>query len=243
VKNCLASFGTLVLLVLGASALLLSPLYMDELYDLAFSIGLPVELFDQGEVLDHALALARLHTLWPWPLHPPVQPALPTPGSIEITNLVAAAPLPTPTAIPTPTPDPTPTPVPNPVEYRTRVLIRARHFSTALDIFMDTSRRLDGDANLLTDPHWRSEINAALDEFVASAVAMGAVEPVPPEYSAVDEWLDRAGSEAKTLRDHYWAGVETGNRQYFEAVGASLNQIVENMAQAQQAMIASGWGP
>jgi hypothetical protein len=236
VKNCLATFGTLVLLIAAASALLLAPLYVDELADLALQFGAPLGWLEEGEVITRAGAGQQIQP-------ESNLPALPTPGSIEITNLVSALPPATPTSAPTATPLPTPTPIPDPVQYRTRVMIRLRHFSTALQIFMDTSRRLDGDANLLNDQAWRSEIQAALDEFVDAAVAMGAVEPLPPEYAGVDEWLDRAGGETKNLREHYRAGMDTGNRQYFEAVGASLDQIIAYMGMAQQEMVAAGWGP
>jgi hypothetical protein len=237
VKNCLAVFGMLFLLVFVVSAVLLAPVYLPVLQESGLVAGLLDILAGPGEVLVGGTPAA--------PGQPQAAPPLPGgQSSPTVTNLVEPPSLPLPTAQPTrlpPTPTPTPTPIPVPEEYRTRVMIRARHFSTALDIFLNINQRLDGDPNLLEDRAWRSEVTAALDEFVLAALAMGAVEPVPPEYAQVDEWLDRAGAEARILRDHYRAGIETGNRQYFEAVAASLNKIVEHMAQAQQAMIAAGW--
>jgi hypothetical protein len=223
VKNCLAAFGMLFLLVMAASAVLIAPVFLPELTDFGRSLGILDSFAGPDEVFTGVVT------------------GPPESQEIRSASLVDAAPPPSPTPTLIPTPTPTPTPVPIPAEYKARVMIRIRHFSTSLDIFMDANQKLDGEASLLSDPTWRSEVAIALDEFTAAAAAMGGIDSVPQEYRVVDQWLDRAGAEAKTLRDHYLAGVETGNMQYFEAAAGSLNQIIEFMAQAQQAMIASGW--
>jgi hypothetical protein len=223
VKNCLAAFGLLFLLVMAGSAVLFAPVFLPELTDFGRSLGILDRFAGPDEVITGVVAGAAESQ------------------EIRSASLVEAAPPPSPTPTLIPTPTPTPTPVPIPAEYKARVMIRIRHFSTSLDIFMDANQKLDGEASLLSDPTWRSEVAIALDEFVAAAAAMGGIDSVPEEYREVDQWLDRAGAEARTLREHYLAGVETGNMQYFEAAAGSLNQIIEFMAQAQRAMIASGW--
>jgi hypothetical protein len=152
---------------------------------------------------------------------------------------------PTPTSIPmsTPTFIPEPTPVPDPVDYRTRVLLRAKQFATALEAFWDSNEMVQGNPGLFDDPQWRSEIRATLDEFVSASESLSAVKPAPDEYQAIDAQLSEIGVIAVELEVNYLQGLETGDERYFEAVNQNINQIVEHLTQAQVLMIAAGWEP
>jgi hypothetical protein len=152
---------------------------------------------------------------------------------------------PTPTSIPmsTPTFIPEPTPVPDPVDYRTRVLLRARQFATALEAFWDSNEMVQENPSLFDDPQWRSEMRATLDEFVNASESLSAVKPAPDEYQAIDAQLSQIGVIAVELEVNYLQGLETGDERYFEAVNQNINQIVEHLTQAQVLMIAAGWEP
>lgn len=152
---------------------------------------------------------------------------------------------PTPTSIPisTPTLIPEPTPLPDPVDYRTRVLLRAKQFATALEAFWDSNERVQENPSLFDDPVWRSEIRATLDEFVNASESLSAVKPAPEEYQAIDAQLSQIGVIAVELEINYLQGLETRDERYFEAVNQNLNQIVEHLTQAQVLMIAAGWEP
>jgi hypothetical protein len=158
---------------------------------------------------------------------------LPTPT----TAITTAIPVPTLTLIPEPTQ------VPDPVEYRTRVVLRAKHFATALEAFWDVNDRVQQDPALFEDPEWRSEVRATLDEFVEASELLSGIRPVLVEYQPIGEQLDQIGALAAELEGNYLLGLETGDERYFEAVDNNLNQIVERLTQAQVLMIAAGWEP
>jgi hypothetical protein len=219
-KSCLAVVGLFALLLLAAGAVLLLPYFSDEILLLTGDFGYPVDIGSGPTV-------------------PTVEARVAGGSPPVMTNLVEAAPTQAPTLIPTP--EPTPTPLPDPVDYRARVMVRARLFSTALNAFMDTSNKLQSDANLMNDPAWRGEVSATLDEFVLATEGLSDAGTVPPEYLAVHGWLEQAGLEANNLRIYYLLGVESGDMARFESAGDSLNRLMEAMQQAELAMIAAGW--
>ena len=149
------------------------------------------------------------------------------------------------TSIPilTPTLVPEPTAIPDRVEYRTRVLLRAKQFAAALEAFWDVNDRVQENAALYEDPEWRSEVRATLDEFVAASEALSEIQPVPEEYLSIGEQLNQIGTLARELEGNYLLGLDTGDQRYYEAVDQNLNQIVDHLTQAQVLMIAAGWEP
>jgi hypothetical protein len=158
---------------------------------------------------------------------------IPTPT----TAISTAVPVPTLTLIPEPTP------IPDPVEYRTRVVLRAKQFATALETFWDVNDRVQENPALFEDPEWRSEIRATLDEFVVASEALSEIQPVPDEYQAIGEQLSQIGTLARELEGNYLQGLDTGDERYFEAVDQNLNRIIDHLTQAQVLMIAAGWEP
>jgi hypothetical protein len=162
---------------------------------------------------------------------------------VELPPPAASTPTFIPISTPTPTLIPEPTPVPDPMDYRTRVLLRARQFAAALEAFWDSNERVQENPGLFDDPEWRSEIRATLDEFVNASESLSAVKPAPDEYQAIDAQLSQIGVIAVELEVNYLQGLETGDERYFEAVNQNINQIVEHLTQAQVLMIAAGWEP
>jgi hypothetical protein len=158
--------------------------------------------------------------------------------------------LPTPTVaistsipVPTPTLVSEPTPIPDPVEYRTRVVLRAKQFATALEAFWDVNDRVQENPALFGDLEWQSEIRATLDEFVVASEALSEIQPVPNEYQAIDEQLNQIGILAEVLETNYLLGLDTGDERYFEAVEQNLDLIIDHLTHAQVLMIAAGWEP
>lgn len=200
-KNCLAFFGLIFLLILGGLGLLLFLIWVDA---------------GQEPVIDTNVS---------------------SPAVVEKMNLADSTP------VPTITPAPTPTPIPDPVAYRTRVILRAGHFSTALEAFYRANDKLLASPDAMTNELWQAEMRTTLDEFVSKAVELGEAGTAPPEYRAIDDWLKLVGPEAQKMADYYWWGVESGNQQYFYPAGESLENITNYMEQAQVAMIAAGWEP
>ncbi len=149
----------------------------------------------------------------------------------------------TPLPVPTPTLVPEPTPIPDPVEYRTRVVLRAQQFATALEAFWDVNDRVQENPALFDDPEWRSEIRATLDEFVTASETLSGITPVPEEYQAISEQLNQIGALAGELEGNYLLGLDTGDERYFEAVDQNLARIIDHLTQAQVLMIAAGWEP
>jgi hypothetical protein len=149
----------------------------------------------------------------------------------------------TPVPEPTPTLIPEPTPIPDPVEYRTRVVLRAKQFATALEAFWDVNDQVQENDVLFEDPEWRSEVRATLDEFVTASEALSEIQPVPEEYQAIGEQLNQIGSLARELEGNYLLGMDTRDERYFEVVEQNLSQIIDHLTQAQVLMIAAGWEP
>jgi hypothetical protein len=225
VKNCLAVIGLGVIFLGVVLAVVLAPEFIPEL------------ALVRGNLL--ALDLDRY-------LGEPVIDTTISGGSPgQMTSLIEFPPTPTntiiPTAAPTATPEPTATPLPDPVDYRTRVMVRARMFSTAYNAFMETNGRLQSQPDLISDPVWRAQVRASLDEFTAAAWAMSQAGTVPPEYQAVQTWLEAIGPEAEALRSAYLYGIETGDQSSLVAAGQSMDKLVVILTNVEAQMIAAGW--
>lgn len=219
-KNCLATLGLLLLLLLGVAAVFLLIAFARE---------------NQADLEQAARELGiQLPTALPAVLTPFVDPGT----RIERTNPLENA---TPPPAPTNPPQPTPTPIPDPTAYRTEVLIRARQFAATLESFIELNEELQSNPGLLNDTTWRAETKTTLDLLVEAAWALSSAGPVPAEYQQVQGWLGLVGPEAQSLRDNYIQGIQSGNVHYFHAAGESLVEISQQMAQAQQAMVAAGW--
>lgn len=164
-------------------------------------------------------------------------------GAAEVEVFVTQVGTPQILELPTPVLLPSPTALPDAAAYRTRVLIRARHFATSLEEFMRISERLQEDAALINSPEWRSEVQGALDELALAAQRLSGFSAVPPEYAAIAAWLDRVGPEAENLRANYLQAVQSSDQALFTAAGENLTRISEYMRQAQLEMAAAGWQP
>jgi hypothetical protein len=210
-KNCLAFFGLLSLIILAGVGLLLGLPYLDP----DFSIP------------DYFL---------------PVETPLINPGPAQVGASLPAVAIP-PTPIPTQPPVPTPTPIPDPAEYRARVLIRLRHFATALEAFYDNNEKLRDNPALFEDPNWRSETRATLDELETAALDLSGVHSIPAEYALIQAELEQIGPQTRDLKYHYLAGLETSSQSSFQAAGDSLANIVTVISQVEIRMLEAGWSP
>lgn len=143
--------------------------------------------------------------------------------------------------LPVSTLPPTPTLVPDPAAYRSEVMVRAKRFGAALDSLNQENGKLGQNPELLKDPQWQQGMQAILDEFAASAQALGEVQPVPAEYQSIQDWLVKVGPEAQQLKENYRSGMESGDLQSFRAAGDNLNHIREDMLQAQSETVKAGW--
>jgi hypothetical protein len=172
----------------------------------------------------------------------PVETPLINSGPAQVGASLPAVAIP-PTPIPTQPPAPTPTPIPDPVEYRARVLIRLRHFATALEAFYDNNEKLRDNPAFFEDPVWRSETRAILDELETTALDLSSVHSVPTEYSLIHSELEQVGPQTTDLKYHYLAGLETSNQASFQAAGESLGNIVTVISQLEIRMLEAGWSP
>lgn len=227
IKNCLAAVGLVFLAVLAVVGVLLAAAF----FDLTGTVTLPEEL---GNLLSTPLVLPHLGQ------RTATISVIGTP-QFEVSNPLEEQPLPT--WAPTETPIPTPTPIPPlaPEIYRTEVLIRMRHFATALEDWLAANDRLAEDHSLMDDPAWREEMGLLLDNVANTGQALTAVGPPPPEYQEIDSWLDKAGEESLALRANFLRALESSDPQDFTAAGDSFTRIREYLALAAEGMIQAGW--
>ncbi len=160
---------------------------------------------------------------------------------VEKKSLIDQLPLPIP--IPTSTPVPTATPIPDPVVYQSEVMLRARQFATALDSFDQVNAKLSQSPALAKDSAWQSEMQTNLDALVATAQALGQVQPVPDQDQAIQTWLQKVGEDTLLLQQNYLNGIENGSQQSLQAAGDNMNSIREDMLQAQAETVKAGWKP
>jgi hypothetical protein len=148
-----------------------------------------------------------------------------------------------PTMPPLPTLLLTPTPVPplDPIIYRVQVMQRLKDFSTALNALLSANDQLAQNNTLLEDPTWRKQTGALLEEVSISGQTLSAVGPPPPEYAAIDDWLNRVGSEAAALQANYQQGMDGGDMRSFAAAGNNLTNIKEYLSQSVAEMAKAGW--
>lgn len=219
-KNCLAFFGFLSLLLVLALGVVL----------LFVSIDLS------------GLAAERL-LINGTPVSPGDLEALETlvSGGVEIERSNPSEEQPFPTSIPTAVPTPTAVPRLEPEVYRSEVMIQARSFASALEAFLDTNDELGENVDILEDPAWREQARAAVEQVATSGRYLAEIGPPPTEYEAIDAWLNRVGPEAEGLRDNYLQGLETGGREYFAAASENLARIREYLYRALEEMARAGW--
>jgi hypothetical protein len=230
-KNCLAFLGLIFLFILSAAAVMMLPYFADDILKITGDFGYPIDIRSGPDLETRVTGESQ----------PVITNLIENNPDLSLDHLSGSQPaLPAPT-LPPPPPTPTATPVPDPIEYRTRVMVRARLFSAALNAFLDTSNKLQGEPSLMENSLWRSEVRTALDEFVAATEDLSKGGPAPVEYQYIQGWLEEAGSHAAGLRANYLNGVETGDHTHFQAAGESFNRLVEAMQQAELAMIAAGW--
>lgn len=210
-KNCLAVFGLVFLVLILGAVILGVMVFMDQ--PVNFESGIPTIQVNPSPGNSGGSVIDRQYPL-------------------------EGAPLPT-TRIETLLP--TATTLPDPVVYKTTVLLRARSFGAYLDEFMTLNQELQEDPALLSDPAWQTEVRTTLDLFVGSARDLSNTGTVPTEYQAIHQWLVQVGPEAEALRNNYIQGMEQGDQAYLQAAAENMSRIVELMSKAEVAMVQSGW--
>lgn len=227
IRNCLAAVGLVFLAVLAVVGVLLAAAF----FDITGTVTLPEEL---GNLLSTPLVLPSIGQR---------TPSISVVGTPQIQHSNPLEEQPLPSWAPTETPIPTPTPVPPlaPEVYRTEVLIRLRHYATALEDWLAANDRLARDNSLLDEPAWREEMGLLLENVANAGQSLSAVGPPPPEYQEIDSWLDQAGDESLALQANFLRALESGDPQDFTAAGDSFTRIREYLALAAEGMIQAGW--
>ncbi len=166
-------------------------------------------------------------------------------GKVEWSNPLNLLPQATPTFVPTPTeiPIPTPTPIPplSESEYRGQVMANLRTFASAIEHWMTSNNQLTSAESLMSDPTWREEALASLDQVAASAQALAQVGPAPESYTAIDTLLEQTSAQARGLAENYRTGVQNGDVDHLTAAGDNFAQMKDTLTQAVAQMVAAGW--
>ena len=236
-KDFLAFLGLVFLTLL----IILSVAFLGVAYDGLGIIELPeglletpMSLVDSGELEIRDSGIGEVE--WSNPLD-----ALPT---------AFFTPVPTLTPVPTQTPTlvPTPTPVPplDPLVYRAEVTIRLKSYVSALERWMDANEELAKDNSLISDPSWRDETDAALDDLVNTSQALASVGRPPVEYEGIQALLERVYDETGALHRNYSQALEqhaqgADSSKTFVAASENFTRIKEYLTQAVTKMLASGW--
>lgn len=221
-KNCLAMIGILFIAILAAVGVFLLVAF----YDLSGTVPIPDITLRAPVVIGDEAG---------------VTPEIEVSGG-EATILERLNPLDLdPPALPTLTPEPTTVPPLDPEVYRAEVMVRLENFVTALERWMAANEALGQDSALLDDPAWRNEMVAILDSVSETAWALSQVDPPPPEYAAIDEWLKRLGPEADGLRESYLTALDTRDEAAFTTAADHFARIKEYLEAAVGEMLAANW--